>query len=425
MELIVKQGYKQTEVGLIPEDWNVLTINDVATVIGGGTPSTFVSEYWNGNINWFTPTEIGKNKYSYQSKRKITSLGLSNSSAQILPIGTILMSTRASIGDLSILLDEATTNQGFQSLIAKNDFFNEFLYYLIQNNKSKLIKNSSGSTFLEISPNKVKSIEIPIPPTLEEQKAIATALSDVDELISKLDKLITKKKSLKQGAMQQLLTPPHKGGKQLYGFTGEWEEKRLGDVIIDFQNGYSFSASGYKDEGIPIVTMAQIGLNGQFQYDENKVNYWSIEELKILKSFTLYKGDVIMSMTDVTPEKNLIGRMTIVNELGPLYLNQRVGHLRINKNLVNPIILIHLSNMMSWRTYSKSIASLGVQANIGTTDIKNGLLWLPKIEEQNAIAEILSDMDLEIEQLESKKAKYQSVKQGMMQELLTGKSRLV
>jgi type I restriction enzyme S subunit len=140
------------------------------------------------------------------------------------------MSTRASIGDLSILLTEATTNQGFQSLIAKNDFYNEFLYYLVQNNKSKLIKNSSGSTFLEISPNKVKSIEIPIPPTLEEQKAIATALSDVDELISNLDQLITKKKAIKQGAMQQLLTPPHKGGKRLDGFSGEWEEKKLGEV---------------------------------------------------------------------------------------------------------------------------------------------------------------------------------------------------
>jgi type I restriction enzyme S subunit len=276
-----------------------------------------------------------------------------------------------------------------------------------------------------VSKTQLLNVKIPLPPTLSEQKANATALSYVDALISSLEKLIAKKKAIKQGAMQELLTPPNKGGRRLPGFNGEWEEKTLDSLIHDYQNGYAFSASGYQNEGIPIVTMAQIGLNGQFQFDENKVNYWSSDVIKDLKSFTLYKGDLIMSMTDVTPEKNLIGRMAIVNQQGPLFLNQRVGLIRINKNLVNPIILKHLSNMRPWRTYSKAIASLGVQANIGTTDIKNGTFWLPKIEEQNAISQVLSDMDLEIEALEAKKEKYNSIKGGMMQELLTGKTRLV
>ena len=117
--------------------------------------------------------------------------------------------------------------------------------------------------------------------------------------------------------------------------------------------------------------------------------------------------------------------MTIIEDEGPFFLNQRVGHLRVNKEKANTVILKHLSNMRSWRTYSKGIASLGVQANIGTTDIKNGTFNLPQIEEQNAIAQILSDMDTEIKQLATKKVKYQAIKQGMMQELLTGKSRLV
>ena len=107
-------------------------------------------------------------------------------------------------------------------------------------------------------------------PPLEEQKAIATALSDTDALIAGLEKLIAKKKAIKQGAMQQLLTPPQKGGKRLPGFMGSGR-RRIRESIVDFQNGYALSASGYRDEGIPIVN-AQIGLNGSFQYNESKMN---------------------------------------------------------------------------------------------------------------------------------------------------------
>jgi type I restriction enzyme S subunit len=413
MELIVKQGYKQTEVGLIPEDWNVLTINDVATVIGGGTPSTFVSEYWNGNINWFTPTEIGKNKYSYQSKRKITSLGLSNSSAQILPIGTILMSTRASIGDLSILLNEATTNQGFQSLIAKNDFYNEFLYYLIQNNKSKLIKNSSGSTFLEISPNKVKSIEIPIPPTLEEQKAIATALSDVDELISNLDKLITKKKSLKQGAIQQLLTP--KENWTLTSLIELAENKKS-----NFDDGDWIESEFIIESGIRLIQTGNIGI-GKF-IEKGSKKYISEESFFKLRCKEVIKGDLLICRL-----AEPAGRACVMPNIGEskVITSVDVSIFRGDDKIVNREFLSQYFTTGKW--FNQVLERVG-----GTTHkrISRGALgkiefFLPNIEEQKTIAQILADMDLELDQLETKKAKYLNIKQGMMQELLTGKTRLV
>ena len=104
------KGYKQTEVGVIPEDWNVEKIESVCKVVGGGTPSTTIPKYWNGAVNWFTPTEIGGLKYVSKSRRKISEEGLKNSSAQILPIGSILMTTRATIGDLAITTLPATTN---------------------------------------------------------------------------------------------------------------------------------------------------------------------------------------------------------------------------------------------------------------------------------------------------------------------------
>ena len=123
----------------------------------------------------------------------------------MLPVGTILLTTRAGIGDLSILMMEGCTNQGFQSLIAKEGYFNEYLYYLMQTMKNVLIQNASGSTFLEISPNKIKQIEISIP-SFEEQTRIATILSDMDAEITALETKLEKYKKVKLGMMQNLLT---------------------------------------------------------------------------------------------------------------------------------------------------------------------------------------------------------------------------
>ncbi|WQU82488.1 restriction endonuclease subunit S [Helicobacter pylori] len=166
------------------QNWQKVRLGDIAEIIGGGTPSTQITSFWNGSINWFTPTEIGITKYVYKSQRTITPLGLKKSSAKLLPIGTILLTSRASIGDCAILKVVATTNQGFQSLIPLEKINNEFLYYLILTLKNKLLKLASGSTFLEVSLNKIKNLLIPLPP-LNEQIAIANILSTLDhEIIS-------------------------------------------------------------------------------------------------------------------------------------------------------------------------------------------------------------------------------------------------
>ena len=200
----IKQGAMQ-QLLQPKEGWEVKKLSEVCDVIGGGTPSTFVSEYWNGTINWFTPTEIGKHKYTFESVRKITKEGFLNSSGKILPIGSILLTTRAGIGDVSILMKEGCTNQGFQSLVAKKGYNNEYLYYLITTLKNVLIQNASGSTFLEISPNKIKQIEISIS-DYKEQTRIATILSDMDAELTLLEQKLEKYKKIKLGMMQELLT---------------------------------------------------------------------------------------------------------------------------------------------------------------------------------------------------------------------------
>ena len=180
------------------------TISKLATIVGGGTPDTTVQKYWNGDIQWFTPSEIGKNKYIYKSERTITQDGLNNSSAKVLPINTILLSTRATIGESSIAKTECCTNQGFQSLIANEEITcYEYLYYLIATLKKELIRKSCGSTFLEISANEVRKIKTFIP-SLEEQRKVASLLSLLDELIATQIKIIEKLESLIKGLCQKL-----------------------------------------------------------------------------------------------------------------------------------------------------------------------------------------------------------------------------
>lgn len=186
------------------EEWEIKSIHDLAIVIGGGTPDTSIKSYWDGNIQWFTPSEIGKNKYVGSSLRTITKEGLNNSSAKLLPANTILLSSRATVGECSISLNECTTNQGFQSLIAQN-CNTIFLYYLIQTRKKELIRKACGSTFLEISANEVRKIQVNIPSD-NEQKKIAEFLSLIDDRIATQNKIIDKLQSLIKGLAVALTT---------------------------------------------------------------------------------------------------------------------------------------------------------------------------------------------------------------------------
>lgn len=225
-------------------EWNKYTINDLATVVGGGTPDTTVKSYWGGDIQWFTPSEIGKNKYVDFSKRTITRDGLDNSSAKLLPLHTILLSSRATVGECSIASNECTTNQGFQSLIAKQCNI-DFLYYLIQTKKKDLIRNACGSTFLEISANEIRKIKVAVP-VQNEQEQIAKLLSLIDERIATQNKIIEKLQSLIKGIAQHCIKESTSGNTYV----------KLGD-ICQITTG-KLDANAQVDNGIyPFFTCAE------------------------------------------------------------------------------------------------------------------------------------------------------------------------
>lgn len=209
----IKQGLMQqllTGRSRLPgfgQDWTHGTIGSVARVTGGGTPSTRVPTYWGGGIPWFTPGEIradGSGPVS-RSARTITPEGLANSAASLLPAGTVLVTSRASIGNCAVAAVPVTTNQGFASIIPHDNRSTWFLYYWTQQHRHELESRAAGSTFLEISAAKVAALPLR-QPTLGEQAAIGDALRDADLELDALDVRLAKARAIKTGMMQQLLS---------------------------------------------------------------------------------------------------------------------------------------------------------------------------------------------------------------------------
>ena len=188
-------------------EWKMKRIGEVAEIMNGATPSTYVADYWNGTIPWCTPTDITgtPGKYLLKTDRSITAEGLASCGTNLLPVGSLLLCSRATIGEVKIASTQVCTNQGFKSLVCKSGVDNEFLYYVLLTLKQQMIERAIGSTFLEIGKRDIASILLMIPDE-PEQHAIATILSDMDAEIAVLERRRDKIKAIKQGMMQQLLT---------------------------------------------------------------------------------------------------------------------------------------------------------------------------------------------------------------------------
>lgn len=228
-------NFKDTEIGRIPFEWDVRMIQDVAEVVSGATPKTKVAEYWDGNIAWITPKDLSNHteRYIYRGDRMITDEGLKNSSAKLLPKGSVLFSSRAPIGYTAIAAQELCTNQGFKSMICNQQILdNNFMFYMMNYKKNEIENIAGGSTFKEVSGKTVKEFKIPIPP-LDEQKAIAKVLSDLDEKIETNNKINKKLEEMAQAIFKQWFVDfefPNEDGKPYKSSGGEMVESELGMI---------------------------------------------------------------------------------------------------------------------------------------------------------------------------------------------------
>ena len=407
----IPKGYKPTEVGVIPGDWEIKRLGDAAEVVMGQSP--IGTSYNRCCIG--APLINGPTEFTEKHPIKIQ---WTSQPTKFCKKGDVLLCVRgSSTGRLNISDDEYCIGRGIAAIRAKSWADTSFITFQVESAVKSILALTTGSTFPNIDGKSIKAIEFPCPHTKAEQTAIAAALSDADALITSLEKLIAKKRNIKQGAMQQLLKPKD-----------NWAMKKLGDILT-FSGGYSASREQLSNEGFCYLHYGDIhGAKKTFINVKNE--YTEIPKLKIsLKNVSpkslLNDGDIVF--VDASEDDEGTSRHLIVkNPDGIPYIS---GLHTIVAKSTDDLLDNDFKRYCFQTKLVKSqftFYAVGTKVSgISKTTIAKIEIAIPPKSEQTRIAAILSDMDAEIEVLEQKLNKYRQIKQGMMQELLTGKTRLV
>ena len=324
---------------------------------------------------------------------------MNKSSAKLLPIGTILLSSRATVGECSINKKECTTNQGFQSLIPKENISNEFVYYLIQTKRKDLIRKSCGSTFLEISANEVRKIVVSIP-TIKEQDKIAKLLSLLDERIATQNKIIDKLQSLIKGLNDFLYTQ--------YG----------GEVLTSFAElGTSYSGLSGKSaqdfgSGKPFITYLNVYSNNVIK--ENDFQYVAIKDDE--KQNVVKYGDVLFTLSSETPEEVGVGSVYLGKE--KVYLNSFCFGIHItNTEVAFPPYLSYYVSLTAFRKFIYPYAQGSTRFNLCKADFEKASIKLPTLADQKRIYSVLGHIDCKIETERQMLNLYNSQKQYLLRQM--------
>jgi type I restriction enzyme S subunit len=410
----LKPGYKETEVGVIPEEWDVALLDSVAKRGSGHTPDKKHPEYWDGEIKWISLKDSDRLDVLYidDTEAKITPAGIANSSAVMHPAGTVVLSRDAGVGKSTIMRDAMAVSQHFIAWQCGPRLDNHFLYYWLQSEKPEFDRVANGSTIKTIGLPYFKRLLSPLPP-VNEQRDIAGALSDVDALIGALDKLIAKKRDIKQAAMQQLLT----GKQRLPGFHGEWEVKRLGS-LGQFRGGGGFPRmhQGDTEGDYPFFKVSDMNNEGNSTFMISSNNWISESVRKQIGANTFPANTIVFAKIGAAVflerKKILVQESCMDNNMMGFVLDDGAAYPRFIHYLFLTIQL------------GKLVATTALPS-INGREIARLEYSIPSIPEQKAIAIVLSDMDAELAALEQRRDKTCALKQGMMQELLTGRTRLV
>lgn len=402
----VREGYKESDIGVIPNDWNSNELGYYLSFISYGftNPMPTLSE----GIYMITANDINDGRIKFETARKTSEIAYTKllTDKSRPKCNDILLTKDGTLGRLALLGNERICiNQSVAVLRPNNRVCPLFLKLLLESPlyQKTMIDNAGGSTIKHIYISIIDKMEIAVPPTLQEQTAIATALSDTDALISSLEKLIAKKRNIKQGAMQELLKPK-KG----------WEVKRLGDIgsVIRGASPRPQGDKRYYGGSVPRLMVEDVTRDGK--YVTPKVDFLTDEGAK--KSRPCKNGTLTIVCSGTVGVVSILAVDACIHD----------GFLALVdiKNGYSTDFLYH--KLSTLRTQFDSTATHGgIFTNLTTSSIRDFQTSFPPFELQNETAKILSDMDSEINLLESQLEKYRQIKSGMMQNLLTGKIRLI
>ena len=434
----LKPGYKQTEVGVIPEDWEVRNLTQVSRKITDGdhvTPRRVSHGYYllsarnvlNGRIDVSDVDYVDVAEYQRMKQR----CGPETGDVLISCSGTIGRVTVVPPGFECVLVRSAALVK-----IDHNIADGAFLQFWLQGSKGQ--KQIASSVNQGAQPNlfinHIERLTCPYP-SLPEQHAIATVLSDVDALLDGLDRLIAKKRDLKQATMQQLLTGQTRlpgdwvvtsGYKQTeVGMIPEdWEVMPLAEVISEFRGGAPLKPSDFTTTGIKVLPKGGVGRTGWLKINKSDLQYCSESYAIAHRNNQVDETYTIVVLRDLVPSGPSIGLIVQIERPETYVLAQGVYGFKVDQRAESSY-LVQLSNTQWYRNLMNSIMVGSTQVHITNTAFKSAKAPFPALPEQTAIAAILSDMDAELSALEQRRTKTRALKQGMMQELLTGNTRLV
>ena len=378
--------------------WESKQISEIAEVVGGGTPKTEIVDYWDGEIKWFTPSEIGKTKYVFDSDRHITEKGLKNSSAKLLPKDALLLSSRATVGEISIALTECSTNQGFQSLITKSNVDNDFIYYLISTIKNEFLRRSSGSTFLEINKNEIKRMPINIP-ELSEQKKISNLFSAIDNKIEMLEKKCEYYQDFKKYLMQRIFSSSD--DKLRFKNDKQWNVYLLRNFINEYNE-----RMGNKSN-LPILSSTLNGIFLQNEYFNKSVSSKDVKNYKIVPNgYFTYR-----SMSDTGKFRFNIQSIVEVGIISPAY------PVFSTQNIDDYFLYYYLNNSNFIKKQILSLKEGGTRYALSFSKFKKLKISLPSLEEQKKIANFLSAVDKKIDLIQTQIQKMEEFKKGLLQQM--------
>ena len=398
-----KNNQPQVRFNGFSDKWKEIKLSEIADIIGGGTPSTSVSEYWNGNIDWYSPTEIGEKVFANGSVKKITEFGLEKCSAKILPANrTILFTSRAGIGDMAILAKEGATNQGFQSLVLKKGFHTYFIYSANELIKKYALSKASGSTFLEISSKVLGNMDLLVPEYIEQEK-IGEFFENIDSLITEHQQKHVKLKSLKQAMLGKMF--PKQGQLvpeiRFKGFEGDWEEKKLSE-LSNYSNGKGYESFQSKTGKYELINLNSISIDGGLKPSGKFISH---------ADTTLKENDLVMILSDVG-HGDLLGRVALIPADDKYVLNQRVALLRPNKD-ISPYFLYY--NINANQLYFKTQGAGMSQLNLSKKSVEDFTSLIPKeIDEQIEIADYFINIDHLIVNHGTQISKLQNIKKAFL-----------
>lgn len=406
-------------------------IKKIGKVFSGATPKTENESFWNGEILWITPNDLSKIKSSFFSdtERKITSSGLNSCSARLLPVNSIVLSSRAPIGYIAIGEKEFTTNQGCKSIVLNDNHDALFFYYNLNSYVLKLKQLGEGTTFAEISKTYLEEFEIEFPIEKAEQTRIAEILSTADKAIAQTEALIAKYQRIKTGLMQDLLNngidaSGNIRSKETHKFVVKngievpegWEVNPLRTYLKYISYGFT-NPMPETAEGPFMVTAANIN-EGKIIYKGCRHTSWAAYNSLLTTKSKPQIDDILIT------KDGSLGRLAIVHN-EEICINQSVAVLRIDKELVNVYFLKMLLESPYYQAVIIGDAGGSTIKHIYITKLDKMNIAIPKkIDEQIKILQLIEEQSIYIYELQRELLKYNSIKTGLMQDLLSGKVRV-